>query len=55
MKTIKFYISAFIYAYKNDPNFRMLLRSIYECLIFIIFGICSLVFLALLLLNLSKN
>lgn len=53
MKTIRFYISAFLYAYNNDHNFRELLSSLYKVFIFIAFGISSLIFLAWILLTLG--
>ena len=46
MKQLKFYIKEFIYAYKNDPAFRELLKSIYKCTLFVLIGLSALVFFA---------
>lgn len=54
MKQIKFIIREFIEAYQTDENFKSLLKHIYKCTLFIIIGLCLLIFSAWFILELGK-
>ncbi len=46
MKQIKFYIREFLYAYKNDSEFKDLLKAILKCTLFVLFSLVALYFFA---------
>lgn len=54
MKQIKFIIREFLEAYREDENFRELLRSIYKVTLFSIVSIILLIFSAWFILELGK-
>ena len=54
MKQIKFIIREFLEAYREDDNFRDLLRSLYKVTLFSIISIMLLIFFAWFILELGK-
>ncbi len=54
MKQIKFIIREFLEAYREDDNFRELLRSLYKVTLFSIVSIMLLIFSAWFILELGK-
>ena len=54
MKQIKFIIREFLEAYREDDNFRELLRSLYKVTLFSIISIMLLIFSTWFILELGK-